>query len=170
MPTAVKRPFSKVPVLAVKTVKITGLVKDGQIEISSFRPGLVGKLRETCARSSGTDEIRYTIRGQGIKIPGHKGFLRARSNKSPLSVLPNSAVAESSLRNATAMKAKVTGKTSFGLRWKFGKTKGLSSGSVDFLYGGFYFRPVVSYAAYAKTDPIRDGLCPLPARKAGPHA
>jgi len=71
--------FFEVIILAVKAIKRTGIVKDGQVFITILRPVGNGISRVAGPLTTGTDKIRYTVRGKGIMVIRQVPFMGSSS-------------------------------------------------------------------------------------------
>lgn len=71
--------FFEVIILAVEAIKRTGIVKDGQVFITILRPVGNGMSRVAGPLTTGTDKIRYTVRGKGIMVTGQVPFMGSSS-------------------------------------------------------------------------------------------
>jgi len=63
-------------ILAVQTIKGTGMIKDGQIFVTIFRSIGNGVKRITTSCTCWTDEVPHTIGGKGIIVVGEVPFMR----------------------------------------------------------------------------------------------
>jgi hypothetical protein len=76
--------FLEVVVLAVKTVKGTGMVKDSQVLVSVFRAFCIGIARISTARARRAHKTSHTIGWKGIVIKGEFSLVGPASLQLPV--------------------------------------------------------------------------------------
>ena len=126
-------------ILAIKTVKGTGMIKDGQIVAAMFRAFGDGISRVATACTAGTDKISHAVSGEGIIVVGKISLVRAPTSQLPILHPSKPAKSHTTLGDPALVKAELAGDSGVGSWRDFRKTIRFPGTSVNF----FDFRPKI---------------------------
>ena len=122
------------PILAKQAIEATGLIENGQVFITVFRPLGIGKMGITSPRSAGTDPVSYAVGRQLVIVPTNITPIFSRATEVLSPVTANPTIASLIQGNLTLICADVALEPSFTLWRLAGKPEGHPSPIVSFLY------------------------------------
>ena len=103
----------KLVILAIKTIKGTGVVEDSQVVVAMLRAAGDGISGEATARTTGTDKISHAVCGQGFVVIGKISFVRATTLYLPAPHSAKTAKTHTTFRDSAKVKAERTSHTVF---------------------------------------------------------
>jgi len=156
-------------ILTVKTIKGTGIVKNGQIFIPVLRPAGDGILRVTAPLTAGAYKIRYTICWEWVIVVREVSFMRPPPPESARFNAAKTAKTSASLRYPAPMNAQTAG---YAIR-RSGRINGKAVCSTALIMNSLYLRPdfikMCPDTIGTEADHLRDSPGNTAAMPASPH-